>query len=269
MKFSTVKYSVKNQIATVELNRAEKHNAIDMETFIALDQIVKVIKKDKQIRVVIVCGSGEDFCSGIDVKSVFNHPKHAGRLLFKLFPWQSNLAQRVSTTWRSLNVPVIFAIQGRCWGAGLQIALGGDFRIASTTSSISIMEARWGLIPDMGGTLALRELLKLDMAKELAMTAKVLTSEEALNLGLITRISVDPKEDAMQMAFEIIQQSPDAIAACKKLYNRSWWGSKGMALAKESYYQIKILLGENYKIKGFNQTHPINEHKAFKSRKNW
>lgn len=278
MNYSNINFHINNQIAFVEISRAEKHNAIDMTTFIEIDDVIKVITKDRSIRAVIISGKGEDYCSGIDVKSVFNSPKQAIRLLFKWLPWRSNMAQRVSTGWRKVPVPVIFAMHGRCWGAGMQIAFGGDFRIATPDASISIMEARWGLIPDMGGTLALREVLPLDVAKELAMTAKVISGEEALSLGLLTKIAENPVEKAIEFAEELSQYSPDSIAACKKLYNRSWWGSAGMALARESIYQIKVFLGKNYKIKSYNEfqnqsknslSHEKSKNKPFKPRMKW
>lgn len=278
MNYSNINFTVNNQMAFVEISRAEKHNAIDMTTFIEIDHVIKVIAKDRSIRAVIVSGKGEDYCSGIDVKSVFNSPKHAIKLLFKWLPWQSNMAQRISTGWRKIPAPVIFAMHGRCWGAGMQIAFGGDFRIATPNASISIMEARWGLIPDMGGTLALREVLPLDVAKELAMTAKIISGEEALSLGLLTKVSENPVAKAIEFANELAQYSPDSVAACKKLYNRSWWSSAGMALARESIYQIKVFLGKNYKIKSYNELNKQSnknkpdeqsKEKSFKPRMKW
>ncbi|MCO4797579.1 MAG: crotonase/enoyl-CoA hydratase family protein [Colwelliaceae bacterium] len=269
MNYTTINFNIKKQIAYVELSRAEKHNAVDMTMFLEIIHVIKTISKNKMIRAVIVSGNGEDYCSGIDIKSVFTSPKSALRLLFKWLPWQSNKAQLVSTGWRNLPVPVIFAMHGRCWGAGMQIAFGGDFRIATPDASISIMEARWGLIPDMGGTLALREVLPLDVAKELAMTAKVITGKEALSMGLLTKVSENPLETAIELAEEISVYSPDSVAACKKLYNKSWWSSAGMALARESIYQIKVFLSKNYKIKSYNELHDKSEHKEFKPRKNW
>ena len=142
----------------MQLNRPEKHNAINMEMFIAIDSTIKQLARDKTVRAVIVSGNGDNFCSGIDIKSVLTNPKHAIRLLWKWLPGNANLAQRVSVGWRMLDVPVIMAISGHCWGGGMQIALGGDFRIATPNASLAVMEAHWGLIPDMGGTLALQEL---------------------------------------------------------------------------------------------------------------
>lgn len=269
MNYSNLTLTIKEKVAFVELSRADKHNAIDMTLFLELIDVIKKLRKNTCIRAVIVSGQGEDYCSGIDIKSLFKSPKHALRLLFKWFPWQSNMAQKVSTGWRDLPIPVIFSMHGRCWGAGMQIAFGGDFRIATPNASISIMEAKWGLIPDMGGTLALRELLPLDVAKELAMTAKVISGNDALKLGLLTKVANDPLQQAKQLAEEITKYSPDSVAACKKLYNKSWWSTNAAALARETLYQIKILLGKNYKIKSYNQTHEQGKQKSFKPRMKW
>jgi len=264
-----IELQIINNIAHVHLNRADKHNALNMEMFYGIQKTIKSLQADKQIRAVIVQGNGEDFCSGLDIKSVMKSRTDPLKLLFKWLPWQANLAQYVSTGWRDIPVPVIMVIHGRCWGGGLQIALGADFRISKPDASLAIMEARWGLIPDMGGTLALKELIRLDVAKELAMTGKVITGEQALSYGLVTHLADTPYEKALELAETIKQHSPDAIAATKKLYNKSWWSKPGFALARESFYQIKILLGKNSKIKAYNQTHPDEAPKEFIKRKNW
>jgi len=264
-----VTLEVINQLAYVYLNRPNKQNALDMPMFFAIDKTIKRLKKNKKIRAVIVTTKADNFCTGLDVKSVMKSPVNALKLLFKFLPWQSNLAQRVSTGWRSINVPVFMVIEGRCWGGGLQIALGGDFRIASPNASLSIMESRWGLIPDMGGTIPLRELVNQDTAKELAMTAKIINGNEAKELGLVTHVHDNPLSKAEEITNIICKQSPDSIAATKRLYNKSWWSSSGMALARESYYQLRILIGKNSKIKTYNQTHDKNEHKEFCARKNF
>ena len=264
-----IEVSIINNIAYVSLNRADKHNALDINMFYAMREIIKRLKQDRTIRTVIVTGKGEDFCTGLDIKSVMASAKAPLALLFKWLPWQANLAQYVATGWRDIPVPVIMVIHGRCWGGGLQIALGGDFRIATPEASFSIMESRWGLIPDMGGTLALKELLRLDIAKELAMTGDVIDGSTALQHGLVTHIDAEPYEKALQMANLIARQSPDAIVATKKLYNKSWWSKTGLILLRESYYQVKILLGKNRAIKTYNQINPSEKARPFSNRKNW
>jgi enoyl-CoA hydratase/carnithine racemase len=258
-----------NNIAFVALSRPEKYNALDMDMFYQIDKTIKKIKKDKSIRVVILTGQGENFCSGLDIKSVLQSPFNSLKLLWKLSPWRSNLAQRVSTAWRDLNVPVISVIQGKCWGGGLQIALGADFKFAYPNASFSIMEAKWGLVPDMGGTLPFKEHLALDQAKLLAMTAEEISAEKALSLGLITAVSENALDEAKLLANRLMVQSPDAIAGVKKLFNGSWSQSAGYALARETWYQIKVMLGKNQRIKTYNQTHDDDSQRPFVNRKNW
>ncbi|MEW6982850.1 crotonase/enoyl-CoA hydratase family protein [Colwelliaceae bacterium 6471] len=258
-----------DQIAHVKLSRAEKHNALDMKMFYAIDKTIKDLKRNRDVRAIIISGDGPDFCSGLDVKSIMTSKTSPIKLLFKFLPWHSNLAQRVSTAWQTIPAPVIAAIHGRCWGGGLQIALGADIRIACPNASLSILEGRWGLIPDMGGTLALRELTRLDVAKELAMTAAFVDGKHAQTLGLVTHLDDDPVAKAQQLAETMLSQSPDAIAAVKKLYNKSWRSSAALALLRESYYQIKILLGKNSKIKTYNQTHAEDKKRSFVSRQRW
>jgi len=264
-----IETTVENQVAFVSLTRANKHNALNLAMFYQIKQTIKTLKKNQEIRAVIVSSSSEDFCSGLDVKSVMKSFTAPIKLLFKWHPWQANLAQIVSVGWQGIPVPVIMVVEGRCWGGGLQIALGGDFRIAHPDASIAIMEARWGLIPDMGGTLALRKLVNQDVAKQLAMTGEVINGDRALELGLVSYIDNCPMDKALNLAKLICQQSPDSVAATKKLYNKSWYGSSGLALLRESYYQLKILLGKNSKIKSYNQTHDSSQEKPFVKRQNW
>ncbi len=247
MNTACVTLTIENDIAFVTLNRSGKRNALDMAMFKAIDKISRELRRDRKIRAVIVQGKGEDFCSGLDIKSVLSQKSSAMTLLAKWLPGQANLAQRVSYNWRKIPVPVIMVIQGRCWGGGLQIALGADFRFATPDASFSIMESKWGLIPDMGGNLVLRELVTKDVGLRLAMSAEVITAQTALGYGLITQVSDDPLQEAMKLVGQIEERSPDAVAALKKLYQENWFKAEWIILAKESYYQLKILLGKNQK----------------------
>ena len=259
---------IKENIAIVTLNRPEKHNALNVDMFKAIHSTITSLKQNRAIRAVIVQGEGVDFCTGLDVKSVMSTSKNVFTLLFKWRPGSANLAQYVSTGWQEVKVPVIMVLHGRVWGGGLQIALGGDFRIAHPEAVLSVMEARWGLLPDMGGTLALKEHLPTDKAKLLAMTGREISAEQAQKLNLVTKVSDSPFDAALTLAKEISQQSPDAIAAVKKLYKNAWWHSKAFSLARESWYQIKILTGKNQRIKTNNQLNP-NQEKPFTMRGKW
>lgn len=245
---SYLHYHVENGIAHVELNRPDKHNALNEGIFTAIADCIRRIKKDKAVRVVIVSGNGASFCSGLDVKSVMGNPKSALKLMWKWLPGNPNLAQQVSVGWRRLPVPVIIAIHGKCWGGGMQIALGGDYRIATPDSSLSVLEAKWGLIPDMGGTLGMRECMGIDHAKRIAITAEELTPEEALSIGLISKISDSPKEEAQQLALQLMARSPDVNRRVKRMYQQVWGTNERQILAKETINQIKIFMGKNQKI---------------------
>ena len=248
MNTKNIELTIEDNIAYVTLNRPDKHNALDMDMFLVIDKTIKSISNNRNIRAVIVAGNGESFCSGLDVKSVLKSPKKAIKLLFKWLPGNANLAQRVSIGWRRLNIPVIMVMHGKCWGGGMQIALGGDYRIASSNSSLSVMEAKWGLIPDMGGTIALKENMTLANAKRIAITAEQLTAQQALEMGLITQVSENPMEDARVLAKQLCERSPDVNKSVKRMYQQIWGGSERKILAKETIGQIKILLGKNQKI---------------------
>lgn len=249
MSESRVNLTISDEgIAYVKLNRPDKLNALDMPMFKAINGTISKIKRNKSVRVVIVSGEGEDFCSGLDIKAVMKSPSAAVRLLFKWLPGNANLAQKVTARWRKLPVPVIMAIHGRCWGGGMQVALGGDFRIASPRASLSIMESRWGLIPDMAGNTALTRLMPIDQAMKLAMTAETFNAHEGLTHNLITEVNDDPEQAAKSLANQLIKRSPDVLAAIKKLYQNNWTKSERDMLGKESWYQIRILSGKNQKV---------------------
>ena len=245
---SPVLLEVTDDIAIVTLNRPEKHNALNMDMFKALDKVSRQLAKDKTIRAVIVQGKGVDFCSGLDVKSLLKKPTTGLKLLWKWFPGSSNAAQRVSTNWRKLPVPVIMSIHGRCWGGGLQIALGADFRICTPETSLSVMEAKWGLIPDMGGTVGMRELMPIDKALEYAMTAREITAQEALQYNLVTEIHKSPAERSIELAKQIAENSPDAVAKIKRVFHKSWHNNDWATLARESFWQWFMIFGKNQKI---------------------
>ncbi|MGL5392500.1 MAG: crotonase/enoyl-CoA hydratase family protein [Shewanella sp.] len=248
-----VQVTIDEGIAYVQLNRPEKMNAINYEMFQQLDKAIKQIRRDRRVRAVILCGAGGHFSSGLDVKSVMSAPLQAVKLLFKWLPGNANLAQRVSLGWQRLPVPVIAVLDGCCFGGGMQIALGADIRIASENSQVSIMEAKWGLVPDMAGLVALRQIMPKDQALLLTMTARVLSGREALSLGLVTQLSDRPLLAAQQLAAELTRTSPDALAAIKLSINSSWSAGLRRLLSRESLSQIKLLLGNNRKIAATRQ----------------
>jgi len=253
MSDQCVQVTIDDGIAYVLLNRPEKMNAINYLMFSQLDSAIKSIKKNRRIRAVILSGAGGNFSAGLDVKSVMSAPMQAVKLLFKWLPGNANLAQRVSLGWQRLPVPVIAVLDGCCFGGGMQIALGADIRITNRDSQLSIMEAKWGLVPDMAGLVTLRQIMPKDQAMLLTLTAKVLGGEEALSLGLVTQLSEQPMLAAKELATQFCKTSPDAAAAIKLSINASWTASLRSLLSRESLSQIKLLLGKNRTIAAVRQ----------------
>jgi enoyl-CoA hydratase/carnithine racemase len=237
----TVRLDINEGIATVWLTRADKHNAVTEQTLHGIEKAQKRIRKDRSIRAVIIAGEGDSFCSGLDFPSLLKRPLLAARLYLQLFLPYANLFQRWSMGWRKLDVPVIAAIEGHCYGAGIQLALGADFRIAHPDSQMSVMEIRWGLIPDMGGPTLLRELLRIDVAKDLMMTGRVLSATQAAELGLITRLDDNPLAAAREQAKSLVAQPRNALAQAKQLVQRAWGASEYASLRLERIAQLAIM----------------------------
>jgi enoyl-CoA hydratase/carnithine racemase len=248
MATERIELNVENGIAWVVLNRPDKHNALDLGMFLAIDACIQSLKRRRDLRAVIVSGSGPSFSSGLDIKPILKKPTTALRLLWKWLPGNANLAQRVSVGWRRLKVPVIMVMHGKCWGGGMQIALGGDYRIAATDCSLSVMEAKWGLIPDMGGTLALCECVAIDHAKRLAITAEQLSAEQALAIGLVSQVSDAPLRAAHELALSLAERSPEVNAKIKRMYQQVWGGRERRILAKETLGQLRMLMGNNQRV---------------------
>jgi enoyl-CoA hydratase/carnithine racemase len=238
-----VKIDFKDGVADVRMTRADKMNAIDSEMFEGLVQAGRALKADKSVRAVVLSGEGRAFCAGLDMGS-FAAMSGGGRQgggadpkLFERSESGANRAQLAAWVWQELPVPVIAAVHGVAYGAGLQVALGADIRFVAPDAKLSIRETHWGLIPDVGITQTLRGVVGLDVAKELTFTARVISGTEAKELRLATHVSSDPHRDAMALAREIAGRSPDAVRAAKKLLNTAQLGSVAEGLRLEAELQ--------------------------------
>ncbi|TWH16947.1 enoyl-CoA hydratase/carnithine racemase [Rhodococcus rhodochrous J45] len=234
-------------VATVTLDRAEKHNALDPAMFDAIVDATEQLAIDRTVRAVVLHGAGKSFCSGLDITGLGNRDGSGPRdLLARADGHIANHAQRVAYGWSRVPAPVIAAITGNCFGGGLQIALGADIRFATPDARLSIMEVKWGLVPDMGITQSLPRLVGLDVAKELTFTGRILTGTEADALGLVTHVSDDPLAAAQELAHEIAGKSPHAVQAAKRLYEETWTGSDPeSALMLESTLQVELMGSPN------------------------
>ena len=222
-----VVYTITDGVADVRMNRPEKMNAIDSAMFEGLSKVGNELAENQSIRAVVLSGEGRAFCAGLDFTSfqaMAGNDRQGSKVdaVVERDPNNpANIAQQAGYVWHVMPVPVIAAIHGVAFGGGLQIALGADIRIIEPDANISIMEIKWGLVPDMSGTQMLRHLVPLDIVKELTFTGKTINGQEAVALGLATRTSKTPYDDAMDLAKEIASKSPDAIRAGKKLLNAS------------------------------------------------
>jgi enoyl-CoA hydratase/carnithine racemase len=136
-------------------------------------------------------------------------------------------------------------VHGNCFGGGLQIALAADIRIAAPDTRLSVMEVKWGLIPDMSITRTLPRLVGVDVAKELTFTARMFDAREAHELGVVTHVADDPLAVAREIAAEIAGRSPDAVRSAKRLYDEAWTMSAQESLALEAELQRRLLGSPN------------------------
>ena len=240
-----VTVSIQAGVADVRLNRPEKLNALDPPMFDALVETGARLAADPSVRAVVLSGEGKGFCSGLDFASfqAMAGPSHGSggggsrvtnRLGDRPPERITNHGQQAVFTWTELPVPVIAAVHGVALGGGLQIALGADLRIVAPDARLSVLEIRWGLVPDMTGTHMLRRLVPLDVAKELTWTGRMVSGEEAVALGLATRLDDDPRRAALALAAVLATSNPHAIRAAKQLLNQSGLVSQEQQFRDES-----------------------------------
>ena len=244
-----VTIDIKGGIADVRLNRPDKYNALSPDMFKAIIAAGERLAQAREVRAVVLSGNGRGFCAGLDMSSFQGMAGSGPRSgsgggtggLLQRDERPENHAQRPAYVWKRLPVPVIAAVHGVAYGGGCQIALGADIRIAAPDAKLSVMEIKWGLIPDMSLTQTLRDLVPLDVAKELTFTGRVLSGVEAQALGLVTRVAEDPLAAAMSLAEEIAGKSPDAIRAGKRLFEESWHADERTGLELESSLQVALI----------------------------
>jgi enoyl-CoA hydratase/carnithine racemase len=258
-----VTVSLIDGVADVRLNRPDKRNALDPAMFEALIATSERLKTEPGLRAVVLSGNGPDFCAGLDFGSfqamrAGDRTQPPSQLPPSDGPAKAT-GQRAAYGWTELPVPVIAAVRGNALGGGLQIALGADVRIVAPDARLSVLEVAWGLIPDMTGTQLLPELVGRDVAMELTLTARIVTGEEAVRIGLGTRTALDPLTAARAMATEIAAHSPHAIRAAKRLLNLAGRVELATGLAAEQQ-EIRALIGSPNQVEAvtarFEQRNP-------------
>ena len=260
-----VTVSIDEGVADVRLNRPDKLNALDGDMFVALVDTASRLARDASVRAVVLSGEGRAFSAGLDYAGFM--AMAGGRVAVEGGgpPVQgvgeagggesgglgaigrtdgriTHLGQQAAHGWSEVPVPVIAAVWGHCLGGGLQVALGADLRIVHPDAKLSVLEMRWGLSPDMTGTATLPRLVGPDVAKELTWTGRTVTGDEAARIGLATRASETPLDDALALAREIASKNPHAVRATKRLLDRSGTVPLAQQYADERH-EIGALIG--------------------------
>ncbi|MDW3099382.1 MAG: crotonase/enoyl-CoA hydratase family protein [Alphaproteobacteria bacterium] len=249
-----ISVSIDNGVADVRLTRADKMNALDDAMFEALITRGQELAANPDVRCIVISGEGRAFCAGLDMgnfgKMADAKPQEAaptggaGRLEQRSHGI-SNRPQYAVRVWREMPVPVIAAVHGVAFGGGFQVILGADMRYVAPDTKLSIMEIRWGLVPDMAGTQIMRHLAREDIVRELTYTGRVFSGEEALEYGFATRVEADPLAAALATAREIASKSPSAIEASKRLLSAAVYAGEEEGLVLESVEQDALIGSAN------------------------
>lgn len=242
-------------VADVRLTRADKMNALDLAMFDAIVAVGEELKTQKGLRAVVLSGEGRAFCAGLDMGSFAQmasgerKPGANGNSSVSGIAAReygiANKAQQVALVWRQIPVPVIAAVHGVAFGGGFQIMLGADMRYAAADTKMSVMEIKWGLVPDMSGMLLMPGMARTDVMRELTFTGKVFTGAEAQGYGFVTRICEDPRAEALTVAREIASKSPHAIRAAKRLLDLSLEANAATILVRETDEQVALIGSPN------------------------
>lgn len=233
-----VTISVTDHIADVRFNRPDKLNALDKAQMEAIAAAGEELAAMQDVRAIVLSGEGKGFCAGLDMAS-FTDSATTSKLTERTHG-NANLYQHIVLQWRKLAPPVIAAVHGACIGGGLQLASAADIRIVSPDAKMSIMEMRWGLIPDMGSFTTWRSFVRDDVLRELTYTNRIFSGEEGKALGFVTHLSDNPHSDAMTLAAEIASRNPDAIKSSKRVINALPDLDEDAILMMESAEQDKI-----------------------------
>ena len=251
-----IKVDIVDGVADVRLVRTDKMNALDDAMFVALVDTVEQLKANKAVRVVVLSGDGRAFCAGLDAGNFGkmaegsgrykkDEPKDGDLVLAARTHGVANRAQYAVWGWRELPVPVIAAVHGVAFGGGFQLMLGADMRYIAPDTKLSIMEIKWGLIPDMAGTQLMRHLVREDIVRELSYTGRIFSGTEAGQIGFATRVCDDPHAEALAVAREIAGKSPDAIRAGKRIFNDAPYSDPAKGFLQETVEQVALIGSPN------------------------
>jgi enoyl-CoA hydratase/carnithine racemase len=246
-----ISVTIDGGVADVRLVRTDKMNALDDAMFSALVDTGNRLKSEPGVRAVVLSGEGRAFCAGLDMGNfgrMAEGPRAApagGDDFAKRTHGVANRAQYAVWVWREIPVPVIAAVHGVAFGGGFQLALGADMRFVAPDTRMAVLEIKWGLVPDMAGTMLMRHLAREDVVRELTYTGRIFSGEEALAMGFATRVCADPRAEALAVAREIAGKNPHAIRASKRLLNAAPVTDQLSGLTQETVEQIALIGSPN------------------------
>jgi 2-(1,2-epoxy-1,2-dihydrophenyl)acetyl-CoA isomerase len=244
-EFETLRYGVHDGVATIELARPDKRNALTAQAFNELGDAAERAVGDPGIRVVLVTGQGPSFCAGIDIALLGQLAGTRGAR-FRSFV---RTAQRPFLALAQMDKPSVAAVQGHAVGAGFQLALACDLRLAADDASFRMLEVRFGLIPDLGGPHRLPRLIGMARAKELIWTGRPVDADEAERIGLVNRVVAPeslPKE-AEAFVRDLAAAPPLPVSLTKAIMNRTFEASLETDLERQGQAQGQAIESEDHR----------------------
>jgi len=250
-----IRVTITDGVADVRLSRPDKMNALDQAMFDALVETGTSLAKQQGLRAVVISGEGRAFCAGLDMGrfAKMAEPAESGKTTATEFRLGTrshgiaNASQYAVLVWQDIPVPVIAAVHGVAFGGGFQLALGADIRFVAPDTKMSVMEIKWGLVPDMGGMLLMPKLARGDVIRELTFSGRVFSGVEAMVMGFATRVCEDPYPAAMAFAREVAGKSPHAVRAGKRLMKVMETADAAAILLAESDEQVRLIGSANQK----------------------
>lgn len=244
MDFTNIIYKKEDAIAHMIINRPERRNALNRATRLEMMAALEDATGDPAIKVLVISGAGgKSFVSGSDLTELAKFTP------LDMEEFMATIAQQFYVRFERLDKPVIAMIDGLCLGAGLELALSCDIRIASESSRFGQPEAHVGVIPGGGGTQRLPRIIGMGKAKELIFTGDMIDAPEALRLGLVNQICPSDKleETVMSMAKRMIKKSPLVIKWAKKAINASQETNLSMGLGYEALAECLVMSSKDSK----------------------
>lgn len=219
MAYDSVRYEIKDAIATITLNRPQAYNALNLALARELFQAALEADEDRAVRCIVITGAGKAFCAGGDVKDFADNPDRIGILIKELTTYLHGAVSRLARAQK----PVVMAVNGVAAGGGMSFALAGDLVVAAESARFTMAYSRIAASPDGSSSYFLPRMIGLRRALELHYTNRVLTAREALHWGLVTRVLPDAEFAAGvgALARELAEGPTLAFGRAKLLFHQS------------------------------------------------